>query len=131
MYRLIGEVSAYFLDGQKIRMGDHPPAMNALTELEYCVDGWTRLTWKTGLGRLEVVAAIWDGSHFSTSAERFKVFLTEFKCSRDWESWDYFRMRTVREVIFKVVNEIAVEEHTPLVLPPGKKTPCSGDSCCH
>ncbi|KUJ17270.1 uncharacterized protein LY89DRAFT_684364 [Mollisia scopiformis] len=113
MYRSIGQISTYFLDGQRLRNGGQSD-INALDELEISVVGWVRLASEGRLSRLEESAEIEDGEgQYSTQAERFKTFLTEFKHRGNFTVWNYDQMKMLRYMIYKVVHEPVGLEHTP------------------
>jgi hypothetical protein len=59
-YRMIGQISIYFLSGQRLRDGEQD-GINALHELEISVCGWVRLASEGRLSRLEEFAEVENG----------------------------------------------------------------------
>jgi hypothetical protein len=59
-YRMIGQISTYFLPDQILRDGG-PDDINTLDELEVSVCGWVRLASEGRLSRLEKFAGVENG----------------------------------------------------------------------
>lgn len=125
MYRTIGEISTYFLDGQNLRNEGRKnvSAINALDELEISVVGWVRLASERRLSRMEELAEIEDGEgQYGSNAERLKEFMTKYKTQQKFKKWTYDRMKMLRFKIYKVVHELDGQDQRPML--PSSKFRC-------
>lgn len=118
MYRTIGEISTYFLDGQYLcnEGRKNISAINALDELEISVVGWVRLASEGRLGRMEEYAEIENGEgQYTSNAERFKEFLMKYKMQQKFKNWTYDRMKMLRFKIYKIVHELDGQDQRPML----------------
>jgi hypothetical protein len=114
-YRMIGQISTYFLPGQSLRNGGQDD-INALDELEISVCGWVRLASEGRLSRLEEFAEVEDGEgRYNSVAERFRAFMDAYKRRGNYEEWTYNRMKVLRYDIYKVVHELDAEDERPML----------------
>jgi hypothetical protein len=114
-YRMIGQISTYFLPGQRLRNGK-PDDINALDELEVSVCGWVRLASEGRLSRLEEFAGVENGEkRYKSVAERFKAFMDAYKRKGEYDIWTYDRMKVLRYDIYRVVHELDAEAERPML----------------
>jgi hypothetical protein len=114
-YRMIGQISTYFLSGQSLR-DRKPDDINALDELEISVCGWVRLASEGRLSRLEEFAGVENGEgRYKSVAERLKAFMDAYKRKGEYDIWTYDRMKVLRYDIYKVVHELDAETERPML----------------
>jgi hypothetical protein len=114
-YRMIGQISTYFLSGQRLRDGEQDD-INALHELEISVCGWVRLASEGRLSRLEEFAEVENGEgRYNSVAERFKAFMDTYKRKGDYKGWTYSCMKDLRYDIYRVVHELDAETERPML----------------
>ncbi|KAG4430016.1 hypothetical protein IFR05_014499 [Cadophora sp. M221] len=117
MYRSIGQISTYFLDGQKLR-GSRGSAADliALDESQISVVGWVRLASEGRLSQLEQRLGVEVGERpFDSHAARFRAFVRARKSSEGFKIWNADEVKRLRYEIYGVVGHSPPLADEPMV----------------
>ncbi|KAL2073109.1 hypothetical protein VTL71DRAFT_10433 [Oculimacula yallundae] len=111
MYRSTGQITTYFLDGQRLRGGKGRAAdLEALDDLEIIAVGWTRLSAEGRLSRLEQRLGYEDGEgRYESHAARLRAFLRARKASEGFQRWNADEMKLTRYEIYQAFEEDEIE----------------------